>query len=62
MIVLIKDIQRRLLTGFVAVFSMFSIAVVRLERDPQNCGMANSRVSRRRGTLAGGFGNLPPHS
>ena len=50
---LIKDVQKRLLTGFVAIFSMFSIAVARLERDPQSCGMINSRVGKK--TLGSGL-------
>jgi hypothetical protein len=47
----IKDAQRRLLTAFVAIFSMFSIAAARLERDPQSCGMIDSRASKRKGIL-----------
>ncbi len=50
---LIKNIQKRLLTGFVAVFSMFSIAVARLERNPQSCGMINSRAGKK--TLGSGL-------
>jgi hypothetical protein len=57
---LIKDAQRQLLTTFVAIFSMFSIAAARLERDPQSCGMIDSRVSKR--TLGGGRRVLHPHS
>ncbi|MBD1363221.1 hypothetical protein IDJ77_05295 [Mucilaginibacter sp. ZT4R22] len=59
---LIKDAQKRLLTAFVAIFSMFSIAAAQFEPNPQSCGMINSWVSKRKGTLAGGFGNLPSHS
>ena len=45
---LIKDIQRRLITGFMAFFSMFSIAVIRFESNPQDCEMISTQVKKKR--------------
>ncbi|WP_183561049.1 hypothetical protein [Mucilaginibacter sp. SP1R1] len=45
---LIKNIQRRLMTGFVAFFSTISVSIARVEDNPQSCGMMSMDVKRNR--------------